>query len=258
MKRNSPAKRYIVAIICLFILISLPSKYTNSLRRSLLDLFTFPLKITTRLVNFFIHHSDYKRLITENKLLSQKNMELSLENSNLNYLRQENENLRFMLDFKKRLPYESLPAEVIGLDYTANRRIIFLDRGSEGKVFENMVCLNSDGLIGKVIEAGNNISKVICLNDPNSRIPAKLENTQEQGLVYGTIRGDFLQMRYLSRDTKAEVGNLVVTSGLGSIYPRGIRIGKISEVKTEGFYKTAIVAPAVDFLRLEEVLLIKK
>lgn len=185
-------------------------------------------------------------------------MKLSLENSHLRYLKEENERLRTILDFKKQLPYASLVAEVIGLDYANNRRVIFLDRGSNDKVAEQMVCLNSDGLIGKVIDTGKHISKAICLNDPNSRVPARIDNSGEQGLVYGTIKGDYLEMRYLSKKTKAKLGDRIITSGLGSIYPKGILIGKISEIKVDGFYKTAMVIPAVDFYRMEEVLLIRK
>jgi len=185
-------------------------------------------------------------------------MELNLENSQLLYLKNENDSLRSLLDFKKQLHYLSIPCEVIGLDYSENRKIIFLNRGGEDNISENMVCLNSKGLIGKVVEVGNNLCEVICLNDPNSRIPAKTEQSQEQGIVYGTAKGNILEMRYLSKDTKTELGEMVITSGLGSIYPKGILIGKISSTRIDGFYKTATITPAVNFFNLEEVLLIRK
>ncbi|MCX5656855.1 MAG: rod shape-determining protein MreC, partial [Candidatus Omnitrophica bacterium] len=136
-------------------------------------------------------------------------------------------------------------------------RIIFLDRGTD-YVKENMVCLNSWGLIGKVFEVGKDFSKCICLNDLNSRVPAKVERTQEQGLVYGTINGIRLEMKYLNKHSAAQTGDRIITSGLGEVYPPGILIGTISELRTDANYKIAVILPAVDFLKLEEILLLGK
>jgi rod shape-determining protein MreC len=217
-----------------------------------------PLIFSRNFMNFIIYRSDYENIINENKILRQKNTELNFENASLRYLEQENERLELLLGFKKQLPYTSMAAWVIGLDYSGNRKILFLDKGLNDLVKENMACLNSQGLIGKVVEAGKGISKVICLNDPNSRVPARIERTQEQGLVYGTTTDTELEMRYLPKQSRAEIGDVVVSSGLGGIYPKGIMIGRISEIKEADFYNTALILPSVDFLGLGGILLIEK
>lgn len=216
-----------------------------------------PLKFLINLSHFLFHYSDYKKLITENKNLTEEITKLKLENSQLNYLRNENERLRNLLNFKKQIPYSTIAGEVIGFQYSENRKIIFISRGEKDGVFKNMVCLNQAGLIGKVIETSENTSTVMCINDPNSRVPAKTVDTEDFGLVYGTTKGELLQMKFLPKDTQTKIGSLVVTSGLGSIYPKGIVIGEICAIRDEEFYKTAFIKPAFNFSSLEVVLLVK-
>ncbi|MCM8783743.1 MAG: rod shape-determining protein MreC [Candidatus Omnitrophica bacterium] len=205
-----------------------------------------------------MHHYDYKQIISENKKLTEENIKLRLENWQLNHLRLENQQLRSLLEFKKNALYSAITGEVIGFDYSENRKIIFVDLGFKEGVYKEMVCLNSAGLIGKVIEVGESISKIMCINDPNSRVPAMTEDTQEIGLVYGTMEGDKLQMKFISSESKTKIGAVVVTSGLGNIYPKGIVIGEIKDIINYGFYKTAIIKPKVNFLKPRTVILLKQ
>lgn len=254
MNKNSLHK-FCIIIAAIFIILSIPQRHTNHFRASLFKIFKLPLGFLSNTSSALLHHSDYKKLIGENKILQQKNAALSTENFSLKYLRQENDNLLTLLNMKRQLPYSSMASRVIGLDYSDTGRIIFLDRGTD-YVKENMVCLNSQGLIGKIFEVEKDFSKCICLNDINSRVPAKVERTQEQGLVYGTIKGIRLEMKYLNKNSKAQVGDRIITSGLGEVYPPGILIGTVLELKEDTNYKIAIILPAVDFLRLEEILLL--
>lgn len=183
---------------------------------------------------------------------------LRLENWQLNHLRTENQKLRSLLEFKKHIPYSTITGEVIGFDYSENRKIIFVSLGEKEGVHKEMVCVDSEGLVGKVIEVGDHISKIMCINDPFSRVPAMTEDTYEAGLVYGTIKGEELQMRFIPSSSTIKIGTRVITSGAGIIYPKGIPIGEISGIVNSEFYKTAIIKPAVDFSKLNTVLLIKQ
>ncbi len=256
MNKNSLPKFYII-IAAVLLVLSIPQRHTNRFRASLFKILKLPLGFLSNTSSVLIHHSDYKKLIGENKILQQKNAALSVENASLKYLRQENDNLLELLNMKKRLPYSSMASRVIGIDYSDTGRIIFLDRG-RNYVKENMVCLNSRGLIGKIFEVEKEFSKCICLNDLNSRVPAKVERTQEQGLVYGTVNGIRLEMKYLNKNSKIQSGDRIITSGLGEVYPPGILIGTVLELREDANYKIAVILPAVDFLKLEEILLLGK
>ncbi|MCM8765724.1 MAG: rod shape-determining protein MreC [Candidatus Omnitrophica bacterium] len=246
-----------IIILFSFIFLSIPEKHIQKIRHYGIEFLSTPFSLFTNLSFFFLHHTDYQRIIKENKLLSEENIRLRLENSQLNYLREENQQLRDLLSFKENTPFSTLAAEVIGFDYSETRRLIFLASGAKEKMRKEMVCLNQQGLIGKVIEVGEGFSKVMCINDPNSRVPAKTEDTQEFGLVYGPLKGDYLRMRFLPKESKTKIGAHVFTSGLGSVYPKGITIGIIAEIIDEGFYKTALIKPMVDFSKLETVVCIK-
>ncbi|MCM8779412.1 MAG: rod shape-determining protein MreC [Candidatus Omnitrophica bacterium] len=254
MKKKSSL--IIIILFCL-ILLNLPEKYTEKIRHSGIKFLRAPLAFFTNLSFFFLHPVDYRSIVQENRLLNEENIKLRLENSQLNYFRQENQQLRSILGLKQQLPFSTLTAEVIGFDYSENRRILFVTSGGREGMRKDMVCLNHQGLVGKVIEVGDNFSKVMCINDPNSRVPGKIEDTQEGGLVYGPLKGKYLRMKFLPQESKTHPGARVFTSGWGSIYPKGIIIGIIREIVNEGFYKTALIKPAVDFSKLETVICIK-
>ncbi|MCX5657538.1 MAG: hypothetical protein NTZ48_04865, partial [Candidatus Omnitrophica bacterium] len=103
MNKNSLPKFYII-IAAILLVLSIPQRHTNRFRASLFKIFKLPLGFLSNTSNALIHHSDYKKLIGENKVLQQKNTVLSAENVSLKYLRQENDNLLTLLNMKKRLP----------------------------------------------------------------------------------------------------------------------------------------------------------
>ena len=110
-----------------------------------------------------------------------------------------------------------------------------------------------------VIGVSKNTAEVLLILDAEGAVGARiLENRITPGVVTGTGRSDCLQMRYLPHDMPIECGHTVVTSGLGGLYPQGIRIGRVAEVNIEagGLVKSVLIEPFVDFDRLEEVFVI--
>lgn len=183
--------------------------------------------------------------------------------SELEGYRRENERLRELLDFRARPGFEeifrgSIGAEVIGRNPLNWYRTVTVDRGRNDGVTTGMAVVGVGGLAGRVVVPGTSASVVMLILDSGSRVSALAESTGEHGIITG--RGDgILVMKYLSDKSEIQIGDRVKTSGLGGIFPKGISIGSVSGVLEEdyGLTVSAEVSPAVDFSRLENVLILR-
>jgi len=168
---------------------------------------------------------------------------------------QENQRLRKILEFGKTLSFKSIGSRIIGEDLTLWHKTILLDKGKKQGLQERMVLVAPGGLVGRITELGSHTSRALLLSDPDSRVPAMAVESRAQGVVTGDGSWN-LKMRYLPLDSQVSVGEDVVTSGMGKIFPKGFVIGKITSVEKgpDGLHLNATVDPSVEFNRLEEVL----
>ena len=123
-----------------------------------------------------------------------------------------------------------------------------------------MTVIASKGLVGRVSEVGYDWCKVTCIIDSSSIVPILVERTRDncmaRGLLEGTRGNASMELYYLPSDrTNLEPGDIVVTSGIDGIYPKGILVGTVTEVFVEGEIN-AVISPSVDFMHLEEVAVI--
>lgn len=167
----------------------------------------------------------------------------------------ENERLRKLIEFASTLNQKTIAAQVIGWDTSPWRRSLLLDKGTKEGIKKDMAVVVAEGLVGRVIEAGDHSARVILLTDPDARVSAIASESRAQGVVAGdgTSR---LWMIYLELDSGAAVEETVVSSGVGGTLPKGVRIGKILALKkdSDGLHLKAEIEPFVDFTKLEEVL----
>jgi rod shape-determining protein MreC len=167
--------------------------------------------------------------------------------------RLEADRLRELLDLRGEIAFPSLAARVIALRTAGGSWTILLDRGSRDGVSKDQPVVSPRGVIGRIIEAAPGISKVQTILDPNSSVAALLQRTRTQGMVVG--EGDRgCRMEYVSELADVEVGDIVVTSGLDQIQPKGTLLGTVTEISEgEGLTKNVKIRPEVNFRRLEEV-----
>jgi rod shape-determining protein MreC len=120
-----------------------------------------------------------------------------------------------------------------------------------------MPVVSPQGLVGSIIECAENTSKVLLINDPNQGVSSIVQRSRQEGLVSGTL-GTNLIMRYLPDDAQIIVGDVVVTSDLSQVYPKGLLVGRVVNIGREfsGLNRYALVKPVVDLSNLEEVLVI--
>ena len=147
-----------------------------------------------------------------------------------------------------------LPAELVGLDVSAWFRSGLVDRGRQHGVFSGMPVINEQGLVGLVTATSRSAAKLMLLIDRQSAVDAVVQRSRSRGIVRGA-QGDDLIFEFVVRDGDVQPGDVLVTSGLGGVYPKGIRIGEVTLVSASDskMLRTAALRPAVDFGRLEQV-----
>lgn len=202
-----------------------------------------------------------KRIVTENRRLEEEMQTLLEQISRLREYEHENVELRKLLGFRERgkLKKASIGAEVIGRNPVNWYQTIVIDRGERDGIRRDMVVVSGEVLVGRIRDVGHTSSQVVLILDEKSSVSAITQRTREHGIVQGQLT-DTLKMKYLSDKTEVMQGDAVRSSGLGGIYPKGLLIGTVTNVERSdyGLTMSAEVVPAVDFSRLENVLVIKK
>ena len=170
---------------------------------------------------------------------------------------QRTDNLRQLLELRERAGLDTTAAEVIAAAASPEFRTVTIDKGSSHGLQTDMAVISPAGVVGRVILPGGRASKVQLLVDRNAAAGALIERTRVQGVVIGFGDGS-LRMQYVPGTADVKTGDLVVTSGIDGIYPKGFVIGMIDNVsRGVGQYHEITVRPTVDFSRLEEVLVVK-
>jgi rod shape-determining protein MreC len=167
-------------------------------------------------------------------------------------------------EIAKTVPFQTVAAPVIARDPSNILATIVLGVGTDDGVKVGHVVLSEQGLVGRVSEVGSNYSKVLLITDPSSTVSALVEGSRATGIVRGQY-GDSLIMDWILQTENVKAGDVVVTAGLGlgdelrSLYPKGLVIGKVLQLQNAeaAAYQRAIIAPAVDLRRLENVLVVK-
>ncbi len=196
----------------------------------------------------------------QNQMLRNEVEQLRLQNVKADEYAAENIRLRELLGYtKSATQFDLVVARVIGRETATWTRMIVIDRGTQHGVQKNMPVVTARGLVGTVTEAGPISSKVQLILDPRAAAGALIQRSRVAGVVKGTP-DDAMHPRLVNvpRNYSMDEGDIVVTSGLGGIYPKGIMIGTVSAVKHDsgGLLHYAIIEPAVDFHLLEDVAVI--
>src|SRR5262249_6912302 len=171
-------------------------------------------------------------------------------------LRQSSQSLKNRLDLKTTPKLPTPAANVIAGSASPEFRTMTIDKGTSEGVHGDMAVIAPAGIVGRVIQPSSRAAKVQLLIDRNAAAGALVERTRAQGVVIGT-GADELRMDYVSGSSEVKPGDMVVTSGIDGIYPKGFVIGQIQSVKRgAGQYSSIVIRPAVDFSVLEAVLIV--
>jgi len=208
---------------------------------------------------YAFHRGTYE----ENRRLEKRLRELEAELQARAPRAQEVERLRELLQLRKALPLDTIAAQVIGRDGVPWFRTLTLDRGESDGVLLDAPVLSSTGVVGRVFAVGPHAARVQVLLDRDSGAGVLLERSHIAGVVSGQVSapatGDAdLLLKYVPDRADVAVGDLVVTSGLDRVYPKGLVVGRVRFVgKGSGLFRDIRVEPSARFDRLEEVLVVR-
>jgi rod shape-determining protein MreC len=193
-------------------------------------------------------------ILKENRSLRSQNEFLKSEIVRLREVAAENERLRSVLNFRNKYSSKIIIAAVIGRDILNWKDVIIINKGLKDGIRPNMPVMTNGMLVGKVTEAGNSASRVNLITDPASRASAIIQRNRAEGIIEG-LSGGMCKMKYISISADVKVGDVIVTSGWGGIYPKGLVVGSVNSAGRDqtGLLQYAIVKPYADFSRLEEV-----
>ena len=254
-EKNLP---FIVVAIFALSIVSLSQIFSDEFRIKILGIFRMPLRVISGSYYVLRDVSSFKELRNENKILKENVENLEREFLRLQELRLENERLRALLDFKELSKTKFIPAVVIAKDPSGLKETIIIDKGKKHGVHKDMIVISGNGLVGRVRESGWSIARVLLLTDRDSTVSGIVQRTRDEGAVAGRGQASLI-MKYLELTCDAKEGDSVITSGFGSIFEKGILIGKVVSVTKDetGLYLNAIIEPEVDMAKLEEVLVMR-
>jgi len=193
----------------------------------------------------------------ENRVIKQKIAELQEENHRMKEMKLTNERLRQLLQFRERNSPSMIGAEVIGQDPSSWFKSVTIDKGERDGVKKGMAVISPAGVIGQILKTAPHYATVLLLTDYNSAIDSIVQRTRAKAIVEGKGENR-CQLKYLRRAEEVAVGDVVVTSGLGGNFPKGLMVGEIKKVdkKGHGVFQYAELVPSVDMTQLEEVFVI--
>ena len=264
MKRlqNSPLMLVFLLSLTIVGLVLHETGNTQAVENLILGLVTPVQNHLSTLANDF---SDLIQTFRDARELRRRNEELQkladrtmIENVRLKELESENETLRQLLQFTQANPTHSYrAAEVVGQDPGNLLRYIIIDVGTHDGVTTGMPVVTDRGLVGRTVEVSSRSSKVLLITDISSSVNAIIQSSRATGIVEGRADGS-LVMKYIPQPVTVNVGDIILTSGLGATFPKRLVIGQVTAVHKRDIelFQQAEIKPTVDFDRLEIVLII--
>jgi rod shape-determining protein MreC len=218
--------------------------------------------LTDRVSEAFQTVAQFRQLQQRSAELERINESLLVENFRLQEVERENQRLREQLAFAKTRPGiefrgGQILARPIGYDSNNFVNFIMLDLGRRHGIQVGMPVVNDQGLVGRIREVNDSTSKVLLITDPSSTVNTILQSSRLTGVINGRPGADPV-MGFVRQGSEISVGEIVLTSGMGGNFPKGIPVGQVTEVRQRDFevFQEAVVRPTVDFDRLEVVMIV--
>jgi len=247
-----------------FYSLNIPHKRSaNFVERGVLTVFAPVMKPAARVSGFFEDAwDDYLNLMG----VRQENLRLRDEVKGLNariiaagetFL--ANQRLEKLLGMKNSIKVPVLTVTVVGEDLSSWFKTVVIDQGSSSGIAEGMAVVAADGVVGQVVKVASGTARVLLLTDHTSGIAATIQRSRARGVVKGKGEG-LCSLEFTTREEDVKVGDMVITSGVGGVFLKGIPLGEVTMVKRGeyGIFQTVTIRPMVNIAHLEEALVVLK
>lgn len=262
-RRGGSAVLFVLVVVAQIVLIS--AQVTSKSGRPVLQAVAFGLIAEVQRAgaggldavgSLWSGYVDLRAVGEENSRLRQQLADAQIRLQQERALAQRSEGLAALLDLRGRVALETTAAAVIAAAATPDFRTVTLDKGTSAGLRPDMAVLAPAGVVGRVIVPSARAAKVQLLIDRNAAAGALVERTRAQGVALGTGE-DTLRLDYVLATSDVKVGDVVTTSGIDGIYPKGFVIGRVEYVERAGnAFREIRIQPAVDFTSLEDVLVV--
>ncbi|HDI60577.1 MAG TPA: rod shape-determining protein MreC [Desulfobacteraceae bacterium] len=168
-----------------------------------------------------------------------------------------NRRLRSLIRFQQAIELKVLPAEVVGKDPSPWFKSVIIDKGRADGVVEGMPVVIPEGIAGQVVAAARHHAKVLLIIDANNAVDALVQRSRARGIVTGASDNRCV-FKYVLRQDDVQAGDILISSGLDGVYPKGLPVGRVAAVDrpSAAIFQEVAVTPVVDFQTLEEVLVV--
>src|SRR5271157_777354 len=205
------------------------------------------------------HNYFYLRGVrAENRSLKAQIERMNLEQVRMSQDADQARRLQALLAFKEQFISQTMAAQVIGSSGSEQSHSVYIDKGENDGIRPDVAVITADGIVGKVLHVYSSTSQVLLINDQSSGVGAILEKSRLQGILKGTSAGEVALEKVMS-DESVPVGEMVLTSGGDSIFPKGLLVGRVTKAGAgSDLFLNIRVRPTADLSRLEEVLVVTK
>jgi len=232
----------------------------SSLVDGILPVFSIFHSIKTGVVSWWTHYIALTNTQQENKHLKNHLIQLKQENIQIREMVSGYERLRKLLQLKDEISGPSTVAEVVGSGPSPFFQTLYINKGRKEGLVRGMPVLLPDGVVGRIDKTSRHFSQVILMNDPSFAVDCLSQRTRVRGVLTGIPGERNCQVKYIARTEDVRAGDIIVTSGLDQLFPKGLILGRILHVvsQVKGNFLSVEVVPECKLSHIEEVLIFQK
>lgn len=237
--------------------------HLESMRGVIESYVVHPLRYVINLPVDFFHWSSesfsfHNELLEENQRLKDQQLRSQVSLQKLSILEKENERLRKMLSAQPKVGEKVLIAELLSIDMDPYKQQVVLNKGVQDQVYLGQPVIDAWGAMGQIVHIGEYSSTAMLITDPSHAIPVQVNRNGLRSTVFGNGQTDSLELRYIPHNADIEIGDLIITSGLGGRFPPNYPVGRITEIERPAgeTFANVVARPVAHIDRSREVLLV--
>jgi len=200
----------------------------------------------------------HQTLLEKNREFEARHLENRVQLQKLNIIEKENDRLRRLLSATPKTTERLLISEIIGVDLDPYQHLILLNKGSTNDVYRGQPILDSKGVMGQIIHVAARSSTAMLITDASHAIPVQIDRTGHRANVFGTGKTDYLDLRHLPHNIDIQLGDMLITSGLGGTFPPNYPVARITKIEHKAGepFTTIQATPLAQLDKTREVLLV--